>query len=146
MATRGRKALNASQQRPKANAGGLWEGFKPPANLTEAARAEFNRLIANLRRTGALDRTDPNVVVNAARIQALLNDALDKLSVEGLDAESSNHTPMAHPLVNVANTLLMRLNKLQNDMGLTPATSRYGSAPSTDKSEDGWGDLLDVAG
>jgi P27 family predicted phage terminase small subunit len=146
VATRGRKALNASQVRPKATIGGLWEGFTQPQNLTEAASAEFNRLVANLRRAGTLERTDPKVVLNAARVQALLDDALEALAAEGLDAESSNHTPMAHPLVNVANTLLMRIAKLQGEMGLTPATSKYGSAPADEKDEDGWGDLLTVTG
>ena len=146
MATRGRKALKATQIRSKASIGGLWEGFVPPSNLSEAASVEFNRLVASLRRAGTLDRTDPMLVVNAARVQALLDQALEKLAAEGMDAESSNHTPMAHPLVNVANTFLMRINKLHNDMGLTAATNRHGSAPNLEKSEDGWADLLSVTG
>jgi P27 family predicted phage terminase small subunit len=146
VATRGRKALTAEQTRPRAKVSGLWEGFKPPENLTNAARAEFNRLVANLRRAGTLDRTDPVDVVNLARLQAMVDDALGKIVKDGLTAESSNHTLMANPNVNVANTFLLRINKLKNDMGLTAASSKYGSAQAADTPEDGWGDLLDVVG
>jgi P27 family predicted phage terminase small subunit len=145
VATRGRKALKASQTRPKAEAG-LWEGFTVPGNLNAAAAAEFNRLVASLRRKGTLDHTDPKVVLNAAKVQAMLEENMEKLDDEGMLTESSNHTPMANPRMNIVNTLLMRINKLQNDMGLTATAKQSGGESTSGRKENGWGDLLDVAG
>ena len=145
MASRGRKALSPSQTRPQAETG-LWEGFVPPGNLNAAAAAEFNRLVASLRRMGTLDRTDPKVVLNAAKVQAMLEENMEKLDDEGMVTESSNHTPMANPRMNIVNTLLMRINKLQNDMGLTATAKKSGSELNGGKKENGWGDLLDVVG
>ena len=125
--------------------GALWEGFSPPADLSAVARAEFDRLSDALSSTGALDRTDPRIVVSAARTHDLIERAFAELGDYKLTEASANGTLMPHPMLGVLNTLTMRLRRLWADMGLTPATSKLGT-PKDASQANPWGDLLNVAG
>lgn len=49
--------------------------FAPPSELTDAAKAEYNRLIEVLMEKGVLDRLDLGLVAECARIKDVLDQA-----------------------------------------------------------------------
>jgi P27 family predicted phage terminase small subunit len=131
---RGPKAKN-----PAPAPAGLWEGFDPPADLDAEARAEFARLTVALQQVGTAGRTDPRLVVAAARTHSLIEKAHAELA-EGLGKltqVAANGTLMPHPMIAVLNSLTMRLKALWHDLGLTPASAKLGSAPA-DEAENPW--------
>jgi P27 family predicted phage terminase small subunit len=134
------------QSTPRPQAAGFWDGFAPPKSFSKADAAEFSRLVANLRRAGTQDRTDPLLVVQAARTATMLEEAHALVAKEGLTAKGGHGSPVPHPLLAVINSMTLRLKSLYNDMGLTAASSKHGSAPKSDESQGGWGDLLTVTG
>lgn len=147
MAKRGPKTHAAKRTPKQAPIGGLWEGFAPPADLAPAALAEFHRLTSNLRRVGTLHATDPRLVLQAARLQALLDEAHATIASEGLRATGGHGSPIPHPLLSTVNSLTIRLRGLWYDMGLTAPSSKHGDpAKAENPSDDGWGDLLSVTG
>jgi P27 family predicted phage terminase small subunit len=149
MGKRGPKAKTAANSRRRRPTGsGLWEGFAPPESLTPAALAEYHRLVANLRRVGTLDATDPQLVVAAARIKGLMDDAFEAVAVEGLTLEGGHGSLNAHPMLGVINSLTLRLRGLYSDMGLTAPSSKHGKPTEAEGQGDGdgWGDLLAVRG
>lgn len=142
MAKRGPKPAATPEPRP--DGGPLWEGYGPPADLTDAGRREFDRLVSALAHAGTLDRTDPQLVASAARTHDLIERAAAEIGSGALAFPSSNGTMMPHPLLSVLNTLTMRSKTLLAEMGLTPR-GRGGSAKAADDANP-WGDLLGVAG
>jgi P27 family predicted phage terminase small subunit len=144
MPKRGPKPRTASNTRKRVPTAGLWEGFGPPFVGGDPAGPEFHRLVANLRRVGTLDRTDPQMVVSAARAQATLDESYAIVAAEGLTTVGGHGSPCPHPLLGVINQMTIRLRGLYNDMGLTAASSKHGNPAAIDTPEDGWGDLLAV--
>jgi P27 family predicted phage terminase small subunit len=140
MARRGPKPRKPS---PDRGGGVLWHGFEPPADLPGPARAEFDRLRAALAHVGTLDRTDPALVVTAARVGALVGKALDAIEADGLTLTAGNGTPMKHPMLETLNGLTMRQRGLWADMGLTPETARHG-VKQADEASNPWTGLLNV--
>lgn len=132
--------------KPKRTGGASWGDFEPPKNLDAVARAEFGRLTGALAAVGTLDRTDPRLVVAAARTHALLERAHAELAEGGgkLTLTAANGTLMAHPLLGVVGNLTLRVKSLWYDMGLTPASAKLGTAAPGDDGE--WAGLLSVHG
>jgi P27 family predicted phage terminase small subunit len=142
MATRGPKKKTASNSRPRPDRESLWQGFSPPKLLNDAETREYHRLVANLRRIGTLDTIDPSLVIATARTIVMLEQAHAELAGSSLTIESGNGTAMPHPAVGTVNRLTTRLRALMSDLGLTPATAKYGVPKSSDDS--GWEGLLGV--
>lgn len=66
---RGPKTKTARNTSPRHKELIRHETLEPPCDLTEAARAEYDRLIAVLSTKGTMDRVDLGVVAEAARIK-----------------------------------------------------------------------------
>jgi hypothetical protein len=89
------------------------------------------------------EKTDPALVVAAARIHSMLERAHRELGQDDLTIVAANGTLCAHPLVGVINTLTQRARALWADMGLTPKTSKL-TDPGDKGDVNGWNDLLVV--
>jgi hypothetical protein len=135
VAKRGPKAKTAANSRRRSPAAGLWEGFAPPGSFDAATLAEFHRLVGNLRRVGTLGKTDPQLVVAAARTQALLDRAHETLAADG-----------PHPLLMAANSLTLRLRGLYRDLGLIAETAKHGDPAQAEAPQSRWAGLLNVVG
>lgn len=141
MGLRGPKPRTAQNTKSKSYTG-LWQDFQVPDCLDDAEVAEYNRLVANLRRIGTLERTDPEIVVSAACTKVMLYQVRARIKEEGLTSIAGNGTPIPHPLLQTANTLQMRFKGLWSDMGLMASSAKY--ADPKPEGGDDWGDLLAV--
>lgn len=139
---RGPKPKTVANGRKRPHPGEFWEGFAPPDADDARFRAEFDRLTCNLRSAGTLERTDPSLVVAAARLHVLIEGAWQDIRRDGMTLHAPNGVVMAHPMLGTLNTLTMRQRGLLNDMGLTPASSKLAEPAVPD--DGGWEGLLDV--
>jgi P27 family predicted phage terminase small subunit len=146
VAKRGPKAKTAANSRRRSPAAGLWEGFAPPGSFDAATLAEFHRLVGNLRRVGTLGKTDPQLVVAAARTQALLDRAHETLAADGLTVEGGHGSTNPHPLLMAANSLTLRLRGLYRDLGLIAETAKHGDPAQAEAPQSRWAGLLNVVG
>jgi P27 family predicted phage terminase small subunit len=150
VAKRGVKPGLAAKMKPAPIGAGLWEGFEVPKDLAPPVLSEFNRLVTNLRRVGTLERTDPQLVVSAARNQAMLEAAYTTVADEGMTKVGGHGGPIPHPLLATINQLTIRLRGQHADMGLTAGTARLGAGNKGDdgdgKQDEDWGDLLSITG
>jgi phage terminase small subunit len=135
-ATRGPKRRTSTNTKPS-QGGDLWSGFAPPIDFAGEALAEYTRLVGVLDRVGTLRKTDPRIVVAAARTHALIERATAELAGDTLTLQAANGTA-------VLNTLTMRLTRLWSDMGLTPASARLTSPKSDEKAANPWDGLLNA--
>jgi P27 family predicted phage terminase small subunit len=142
-ATRGPKRRTSTNTKPS-QGGDLWSGFAPPIDFAGEALAEYTRLVGVLDRVGTLRKTDPRIVVAAARTHALIERATAELAGDTLTLQAANGTAMPHPMLAVLNTLTMRLTRLWSDMGLTPASARLTSPKSDEKAANPWDGLLNA--
>jgi phage terminase small subunit len=92
MARRRPKRQTASNARRSPPRAGLWDQFRPPTGLGDAAEKEFHRLVPDLTQAGTLDRCDPAIVLEAARVRALLDQAHAELEGSPLAIKSGNGT------------------------------------------------------
>jgi hypothetical protein len=99
MARRGPKRQTASNARRRPPRAGLWDQFRPPTGLGDAAEKEFYRLVADLTRAGTLDRCDPAVVLEAARVRALLDQAHAELEGSPLAIKGGNGTDIINKYI-----------------------------------------------
>jgi len=115
------------------------ETTAPPSDLTDVAKAEYDRLIAVLEAKGTLDRLDLGIVAEAARIKALLDRAhADVLLIE----------PRA---IQVVALLTSQRRGLLRELGLTLQPSRSvvrgnSGAPDGDAEEDPIREHLKISG
>lgn len=145
MATRGPKKKTAANSRPKPPLQG-WDGFAPP-DLDPVAQAAYARLVAALRHRGTLEKTDPSLVVAAARTLSLIERAESEIaSAPELTLTTANGTLMPHPASKIANMATQRLRGLMRDLGLTLATARLSDPKAVVEDAGPWKDLLNVVG
>ncbi len=131
---RGPKPKTAANSRPS-EAGGIWSDYPAPESLTPGASIEFDRLVEVLRRAGTLEKTDYEVVVNAARIKDLVDQAYEDLATSGLTVLTENNagaqSVKSNPLLAIINSLTMRHRAILNDLGLTPASAKLTSVATS---------------
>jgi P27 family predicted phage terminase small subunit len=140
VAKRGPKPLKRAPERRE-----IWPGFSPPADLDAEASAEFARLAARLAELGVAGRTDPRLVVAAARLHSLLEAAHAAIDSEGVTTLSAQGATLAHPMIAAVNSLTMRLKTLWSEMGLTPKSSNL-TDPKSSSGPSAWDGLLNVSG
>lgn len=151
MARRGPKAQTPAKRRAGRGGAAIWQGWTLPADVSPEVETEYHRLVRNVRAVGTIDRTDPQMVLAAAKLQALLDKATAELLAcddqgvpKRLTEAASNGTPMPHPMIGVVNMLTQRLRGYWADMGLTPKTKHGNPQPAEEESR--WSGLLGVTG
>lgn len=146
MPKRGPKSRTLANSRP-ARVGAIdWSGVGPPSDLTSEAEVEFYRLVEVLRSVGSLERTDPGLVIDAARVKALLDLAHAEIDQHGLMITHPNKTKSKNPMIEVVNNLTFRRRALLKDMGLSPATSKVTNpSASNAENESPWAGVLKVS-
>jgi P27 family predicted phage terminase small subunit len=145
MAKQGPKPRTARTAGP-ATSGVPGPCWGPPGHLSDAAAAEFARLVGLLRAAGNLERTDPMMVELYATTADLLRRAMAEVDRDGPTLMTDRGSTYAHPMCAVINAASMRLKALINDLGLCPASSKYAATPTESAGPDRWGDLLNVVG
>jgi P27 family predicted phage terminase small subunit len=132
---------------PKKPAGTAKGSAVPPAHLKDEARIAYQRLAGVLKAAGTLDRTDSTLIEMYAVNYALLRKAEGELGGDKLTVKTKRGAVFAHPMIAVMNSTTIRLRGIIADLGLSPASSRYGGdGDNTGEDEDEWGDLLSFTG
>lgn len=122
MAKRGPKVRTVAGGTPGRRAA---RELEPCSDLGPEARAEFARLVEALELIGALDRVDPGVITEVARVKALLDKAHHVADVS--DAAT----------IKVVNVLTSQRRGLLRELGLTLQPSRSVVRTNVKSASDG---------
>ena len=120
-----------------------WDGIEAPAYLCLDAQAEYRRLAGVLKAAGTLEKTDPKVLESWAVNVDLLTRAYADIDRDGLTVATPGGGLASHPSVKVLNSASMRIKAIAAELGLTPASSKYGGGGAQDGANP-WEGLLSV--
>jgi len=142
-AKRGPKSRKPAQRQPAQARTALPAGWDCPKHLTGDARAAWKHLVTLLDRVGNLERTDPMLVEAYAINVSLLRAAQQSIKSDGVVIPSPQG-PKANPACSAINAASMRIKAIAYDLGLTPATSKYGASTSGSAASSKWDGVLTV--
>ncbi|TAK48152.1 MAG: phage terminase small subunit P27 family [Xanthobacteraceae bacterium] len=123
----GKRPLNANELRPDA--------VPPecPAELGPAARAEWNRLIADLSKLNLLTTLDRAVLAAYCGAYALWAEAIEAIHKYGAMVKSPSGYPIQSPYVAIANRQAEIMMRIASEFGFTPASRSRISVPQRDE-------------
>jgi P27 family predicted phage terminase small subunit len=114
------------------------EAPEPPDELSDAARAEWTRIVPLLERLRLLARLDRAPLVIYCAAFARWQEAERHLAAQGVIVKSPNGYPIQNPYLAVSNTAVAQMLKVLAELGLSPAsrTRLRGSASAAEPHED----------
>lgn len=116
------RVVGPHEKPPPAEPGRRLGAPTPPAGLSDAALAEWHRIVPELVRLGLLAEVeDQRAVASYCRTAALYDAALVRLESEGLTAKSRLGGEIQHPAFAVALRLSADLRAWMARLGLSPA-------------------------
>lgn len=125
--------------------GGLAKTAPCPAHIPEAARAEWNRVTADLKGRKLLTPASLGVVASYVIATWQVAKCVEAIEADGAFVKTKNGEPKPHPahaLINKANELIARLGA---ELGITPAArSRKGLQGTGEEPDDGAPTGLDL--
>ncbi len=121
----------------------LAQDWTAPPYLGKVARAEFDRVVALLREKNTLERTDSRLVVRRAEVAELAEASYRQWSAGELFLESDRGNLSPHPAIKTHLSATALLQRLDAELGLTPASAKVSAAPQgTPAGYGAWGRLL----
>lgn len=112
----GKRALNASEAKPRAVAP------KCPEELSPAARAEWRRISRQLLRLGLLTEIDRAALAAYSQAWAQWLDAVAQLQRTGAVVKAPSGYPMLNPYLAVANQAYAQMKAMLTEFGMSPAS------------------------
>jgi P27 family predicted phage terminase small subunit len=113
---RGRKALKQGEVKLKA-------GYPtPPNDLDPVALSAWESVCDDLKEQGNLVVSDRKLIELYARTYSLMKKAEDELETEDLNLVAANGRAFINPAANVQQTCISRLQRILNDLRLSPVT------------------------
>lgn len=109
----------------------LVQEWAAPAHLSDAARAEFDRIVELLRQRGTIDRTDVTLVVRRAEACEIAETAYRQLTTDGAFVESDRGNLSAHPAVKVHTQAVAEIVRIDSELELSPAAVKTAAAGAT---------------
>lgn len=125
----GKRPLNPNEPRPKVEIPSV------PEHLTEAAKAEWNRIAEILARLGLLSTLDRAALAAYCTVYGRWVEAEEALKKSGTVVKSPSGYPMVSPYLVVANRALEQMRAFMVEFGLSPA-SRSRISVNAQESED----------
>ena len=117
---------------------------KPPADLSDNGRAEWSRILDDLRSLGVLDRTDRAVISLYVTQYETYCEALSAIRDDGLVFNTDLGGVKTNPATTVANQAASQMRQLLSEMGLTPSARSRLTQPKPEA--DALGDFLASSG
>lgn len=145
MPRRGPKPKTADNSRHAGHGVIGWADAEPPDDLGPEERAVFAGLVETLHAAGTLAQTDPTLVELYAVNKVLLRDARAEVRRDGQTIANSRGVKVPHPALATINSATIRLRAIISDLGLNPATARYGGSPARGDG-DAMAEFLKVTG
>jgi P27 family predicted phage terminase small subunit len=111
-----------------------------PSWLSRVAKAKWRQVAPELRKMGVLSFIDGDALANYCQTWARWREAEEYLQKHGSifpmrDADGTLKYMIQMPYVAIARTLLLILNRIQQEFGLTPSSrSRINAAPVEEES------------
>ena len=93
-----------------------------PKHLTRLARAEWRRVVPELKRVGLFTIVDRAALEAYCECYATWRQAQDGLAEHGLTCETEKGFPMQRPEVAIANNALKQLRTFMGEFGMTPSS------------------------
>ena len=112
----GKRPLNAEEPRPEATIP------EPPAELSPAARAEWDRLAAELGALGMLTNLDRAALAAYCGAYALWAEATEAIQKYGAMIKSPQGFPIQSPYLAIANRQAEIMMRIASEFGFTPAS------------------------
>ena len=107
-----------------------------PEHLTEEAKAEWNRLAAELHQLGLLTRIDRAALAAYCVTWSRWVSAERQIAEQGEVVKSPNGYPIQNPYLSVANEALRQMKSFLTEFGLTPSSrTRIGAKPPVEQSD-----------
>lgn len=128
---RGRKAIQNGEIKAKVGRP------TPPPDLEDYALNAWDSVCDDLESQGNLLLTDNKLIELYSRSYAMLRRIEDQLSVEPLTIDGKEGRTFQHPLLVTHCNLVSRVQRILNDLRLTPATRSKGTIPLEEDS-NGW--------
>lgn len=119
----GKRPLNADEPKPEAAIPDA------PAELSPAARAEWDRLAAELGALGMLTRLDRAALAAYCGAYALWAEATEAIQKYGAMIKSPQGFPIQSPYLAIANRQAEIMMRIASEFGFTPASRSRISAP-----------------
>jgi P27 family predicted phage terminase small subunit len=119
----GKRPLNADEPQPAAAIP------EPPAELSPAARAEWDRLAAELGALGMLTNLDRAALAAYCGAYALWAEATEAIQKYGAMIKSPQGFPIQSPYLAIANRQAEIMMRIASEFGFTPASRSRISAP-----------------
>lgn len=102
-----------------------------PSDLDDVGKQAWEKVVADLRTTGTLHKTDTQLIALYARTYSLFNRTELELANATLTIDSSGMVRL-HPLANLYSTLVPRLRQILSDLGLSPKTRKVNETEEID--------------
>jgi P27 family predicted phage terminase small subunit len=120
----GKRPLNANEPRPEAAIP------EAPAELSPAARAEWDRLAAELGALGMLTNLDRAALAAYCGAYALWAEATEAIQKYGAMIKSPQGFPIQSPYLAIANRQAEIMMRIASEFGFTPASRSRIATPS----------------
>ncbi len=101
-----------------------------PLELSETARAEWNRVVKDLARLKMLTALDRAALAAYCEAYAMWTDAITQIRKFGTIVKSPSGYPIQSPYVAIANRQAEIMLRIGSEFGFTPASRSRISAPS----------------
>src|ERR1044072_4138156 len=120
----GKRPLNADEPRPQVTIP------EAPAELSPAARAEWDRLAAELSALGMLTNLDRAALAAYCGAYALWAEATEAIQKYGAMIKSPQGFPSQSPYLAIANRQAEIMMRIASEFGFTPASRSRIAAPT----------------
>jgi P27 family predicted phage terminase small subunit len=133
---RGRRPLNAREPKPKPGAPVC------PSWLADEAKAEWRRVVPELRRLGLVAVIDRAVLAAYCCSYADLKEAVETIQREGRTLVTTNGNTIQHPAVGQKNKAMVFLKAFSAEFGFSPASRVKIEVPVPKEEKSTWEGLL----
>ncbi|HEX4124516.1 MAG TPA: phage terminase small subunit P27 family [Tepidisphaeraceae bacterium] len=96
----------------------------PPSHLSDAARAEWDRLLPLLRDAGRLKAIDADQLALYCTAYARWAEAEKQIAESGTVVKSPNGYPVQNPYLSIANKAMQQMHQYLAKFGMKPADQK----------------------
>lgn len=114
----------------------------PPEDLDEMGRLAWRSVCDDLDAQGTLTKTDAKLIELYSREYSLFRKIEAQLEQDPLYSVADNGRMFVHPLLGQRSTVTGRLNKILNDLRLSPLTRDKATSNGEGEGFDKWKDLV----
>jgi P27 family predicted phage terminase small subunit len=125
----GKRPLNQNEPKPRQ------KRPKPPAHLSEIARAEWRRVVRMLSPMGVITEVEADMLAVYVQSYARWVDASGQLAESGMVVLDGRGNPVINPYLRIVNECIKQMHTCMVELGMTPASRARLSAPAA--AEDG---------